>query len=402
MVPGNVASRDFIEHKYEYFPWLREHAPVFRGRMFVLPVYLLSRYQDCADMLRDERFVRDRSHATGRGGKFPFPIPASMRPLTETMIAMDNPDHRRLRRLINKAFTPRALGAVEGMLTDYADELLDSLAGTREPVDLMQRYALPIPVRVISRLLGVSDDDMPFFQNSLHALTDGLSGLSIFRTFLFDMPRTVQFTRDLIARKRAAPADDLLSLLIAAEEDGDRLTEDELVAMSFLLVFAGYETTVHLITNGVLTLLGHPAELDKLRRQPSLADGAVEEILRFRGPVHGTKPNFPCEDIELHGFVIPRGSVVIPLLGAANRDPAVFDDPERFNIERAPNRHLAFGYGIHLCLGAWLARLETKIALNALLARFPDLSLAVEPASLRVQRVPFWHRYTALPVRLNA
>ena len=159
--------------------------------------------------------------------------------------------------------------------------------------------------------------------------------------------------------------------------DLDKLDEDELIAMMFLLIFAGYETTVHLITNAVLTLLQHPDELAKLKSNPELAEGAVEEVLRFRGPVHGTKPNWAREDIEMHGVLIKRGTPVMPLLGAANRDPRQFPNPEVFDIERTPNKHLAFGYGIHMCLGAWLARLETRVALNTLFRRNPNLSLSV-------------------------
>lgn len=189
--------------------------------------------------------------------------------------------------------------------------------------------------------------------------------------------------------------------LIEAEEDGDRLSEDELVAMVFLLIVAGYETTVHLITNAVQTLLTHPEQLARLRAEPELIESAVEEVLRYNGPVHGTKPEYALEDVTLHGVTIPKGAVVMPLLGAANHDPAVFENPEVFDIARTPNRHLGFGQGIHYCLGAPLARLEARIALKTLFERNPNLRLAVRPEELKLQYIPGWHRHVSLPVVLG-
>lgn len=400
-IPRNIASRTFAEGKYEYYEWLRENEPVFRARMYIIPMVCLTRYEDCANLLRDERFVRDRSTATGRGGKMPVPMPKSISLLADSMITTDNPAHRRLRLLVNKAFTPRTLSSMEGRIEALTHDLLDRIAGC-ETFDLMQAYALPIPVRVISTLMGVPDADMPAFHKGVRVLSEGLSGLGMARTMLFDLPELVRFCRGFIARKRTLPGDDVLSGLILAEESGDKLSEDELIAMMFLLIFAGYETTVHLITNSVLTLLQHPVQLRKLREDPGLAAGAVEETLRFRGPVHGTKPNWAREDVALHGVRIRRGTGVIPLLGAANRDPRVFTNPGVFDIERTPNKHLGFGYGIHLCLGAWLARMETRIALNTLLARYPDLELAIPESSLKLQNVPLWHRYESLPIRPGA
>jgi cytochrome P450 len=207
--------------------------------------------------------------------------------------------------------------------------------------------------------------------------------------------------RGLIVRKRLDPQDDILTGLIHAESEGHTLSEDELVSMVFLLIFAGYETTVHLITNGVVALVQHPDQLARLRAQPDLMASAVEEILRYNGPVHGTKPEYAVEDVTLHGVTIPKGSAVIPLLGAANHDPAVFANPEVFDIARAPNKHLGFGQGIHYCLGAPLARMETRIALKNLLERHPHLRLAVAPEELTVQNIPLWHRYARLPVVLG-
>lgn len=351
-------------------------------------------------MLRDDRFIRNRSVATGGGGRLPFPLPKSIALLANSMITEDNPAHRRLRLLVNKAFTPRSLTTMEQQVEDLTNELLDE-AEPKGTVDLVQAYSLPIPVKVIGALMGVSDDDMPRFKKGVRVMTEGMSGWGIARTILWDMPEVIRFSRELIERKRTEPGPDVLSSLIEAEEEGEKLNEDELVAMIFLLIVAGYETTVHLITNAVLTLLQHPEQMEKLRANPELGGSAVEEVMRFRGPVHGTKPNYATEDVELRGVPIKKGSMVIPLLGAANRDPRFFNDPEVFDIERSPNKHLGFGYGIHLCLGAWLARLETRVAVNTLLRRNPNLKLAVKEEELQLQRVPFWHRYQSLPVTLG-
>ncbi|MGB1250957.1 MAG: cytochrome P450, partial [Candidatus Promineifilaceae bacterium] len=217
----------------------------------------------------------------------------------------------------------------------------------------------------------------------------------------WDMPKAVKFCRELVAKKRSNPKNDILTALIEAEEDGDKLTEDELVAMIFLLIIAGYETTVHLITNAVHTLLMHPEQLERLKAEPTLMGSTVEEVLRFNGPIHGTKMGYPKEDITLHGVTIPKGKPIMPLLGAANHDPSVFENPEVFDIARTPNKHLGFGQGIHYCLGAPLARMETITALRNLLARNPNLSLAIDPDKLEIQNFPGWHRLRSLPVKLR-
>ncbi len=397
--PIKVNSKEFAQNKYKYYKWQREEAPVYKGKVSIINAYLLSRYDDCVCMLKDPRFVRNRSTATG-GGRMPFPMPKSVSLVAQSMILEDEPEHRRLRGLVHKAFTPRALAKLEERIERLTHELLDE-AERQGEVDLKQLYCLPIPVTVIGEMVGVPDEDMPKFMNGLYALTKGFSGWAIFRTLFWDLRQTVAFVRELIARKRSDPQDDILTGLIQAEEEGDKLSEDELVSMVFLLIFAGYETTVHLITNGVLTLLQHPDQLARLRAQPELMESAVEEILRYNGPIHGTKPAYAREDVTLHGVTIAKGSAVMPLLGAANRDPAVFENADVFDIARSPNHHLAFGHGIHYCLGAPLARMETKIALTNLLQRNPNLRLAVEPEELRLQNFPLWHRYESLPVVLD-
>ncbi|MCG8353499.1 MAG: cytochrome P450 [Chloroflexales bacterium] len=397
--PLNINSREFTANQYAYYQWLRQEAPVYKGKVSIINAYLLSRYEDCVWALKDPRFVRNRTTATGES-RMPFPMPKSVAFLAQSMIVEDEPAHRRLRNLVHKAFTPRALAQMEERIERLTHELLDK-AEQQGGVDLMSTYALPIPVTVISEMVGVADADMPKFRNSMQVLTKGFSGWTLFRTFFWDMPSMVRFVRDIIARKRADPQDDILTALIHAEEEGEQLSEDELISMVFLLIIAGYETTVHLITNSVVTLLQHPAQLAHLRAQLALMESAVEEVLRYNGPVQGTKPGYAMEDITLHGVTIPRGAAVMPLLGAANHDPAVFANPEVFDIARTPNKHLGFGQGIHYCLGAPLARMETRIALKNLLDRNPNLRLAVRPEELRLQNVPLWRRYERLPIVLG-
>lgn len=397
--PVNVISQAFVNNKYGYYKWLRENEPVHKGKLSILNINLLSRYEDCVNILKDPRIVRNRTTATG-GGRFPIPLPKSVNLMIKSMINEDEPEHRRLRNLVHKAFTPKRLAYLDGRINDLTHELLDRAEQEKE-VDLIQAYALPIPVTVIGEMMGVSPDEVPEFAQYMTALTKGFSGPAILKTFLFDMPKAIRFCRALIAKKRLNPANDILTGLIHAEEGGDRLNEDELIAMVFLLIVAGYETTVHLITNAVQSLLTHPDQLRLLRDSPDLIDTAVEEFNRFNGPIQGTKLGYATEDIVLHGVTIRKGSPIVPLLGSGNHDPAVFENPEQFDITRSPNRHLGFGQGIHYCLGAPLARIETKIAVQNLLARNPNLRLAVPADALELQKIPLWHRYKSLPVRLG-
>lgn len=397
--PINIWSKEFAAHRYAIYRWLREEAPVYKGRVSLLTVYYVSRYEDCVALLRDRRFVRNRSTATG-GRRFPIPMPRSVELMVKSMINEDEPEHRRLRTLVHKAFTPRTLARLESRIAALTQELLDRIEGQRE-VDLTEAYALPIPVTVIAEMVGVEPEEVPELGGYVRALARGFSGIRILRTFTWDLPRAARFIRTLIERKRAQPGDDILTALVEAEESGDRLTEDELVAMVFLLIVAGYETTVHLINNAVVALDAHPQELARLKADPDLIPPAIEEVLRYMGPIQATKLHYALEDVQLRGVTIPQGTPVMPLLGAANHDPTVFLEPERLDITRDPNRHLGFGQGIHYCLGAPLARLETRIALRALYERFPRLRLAVPVEELPMEHLPGWHRYGAVPVILE-
>lgn len=396
--PINLNNPDFIANRYAYYRWFREEAPVYKGKMSVINTYFVARYDDCVTVLKDPRFVRNRTTATGGKNRMPIPMPKYMSLMAQSMIIEDEPEHRRLRNLVHKAFTPRALSKLEGRIETLTHELLDK-AEAQGIVDLKKAYALPIPVTVISEMVGVSGEDMSRFRDSMKAVTTGgMSPWNMARMILWDMRKAMGFVRELIQKKHVNPGDDILTGLIQAEDEGQKLTEDELVSMVFLLIVAGYETTVHLITNSVSTLLDHSDQLERLRANLDLMDSAIEEIMRYRGPVQSTKPNYAAEDVSMHGVTIPQGATVMPLLGAGNHDPNVFDNPDLFDIGRTSNRHLGFGMGIHYCLGAPLARIETKIALTNLLGRNPNLRLAVESESLERMRLPTLDSYQSLPV----
>lgn len=400
--PIDLASEDFARDKYARYRWLLEHAPACRGRISFFRVNLVARYEDCRAVLTDPRFVRNRGRARGKGtSPLPFPLPRPIAALARSLILEDDPEHRRLRNLVNQAFTPRAVARLSDRVEQLSHALLDALEKQGGSFDLLEAYARPIPTRVIAALVGVPEHDMERFQDGVRVLSSGLSGWAIARTLLFDLPATRRYVLDLVERKRAEPGDDILSALVHAEEAGDRLSHDDLVSLVFLLIIAGFETTLHLITNGARELLEHPGELARLRADPELWDSAVEEIVRHRGPVQSTKPVYPTEDVTFHGVTFARGSPTMPLLAAANHDPSVFPDPDRFDVARTPNRHLGFGFGAHFCLGAQLARMETRIALRNLFDRWPELRLAVPASELRIQRMPGWHRHESLPVAMH-
>jgi len=402
--PIDLSGGDFAAQKYTHFyPRLLESAPVCSGRISLLKLQLVSRYEDCRLVLSDERFIRDRGRAKGKpsAGPLPFPLPKSVAALAGSMIYADDPEHRRLRNLVNKAFTAQAVSGLEVAVEERSRGLLEGLSEERT-VDLLPTYARSVPTRVIADMMGLELEDVGHFEQGMRVLSEGLSGVAILRTLLWDLRKTATFVRGVIARKRRSPGDDILTALIEAEDQGDRLSEDELLAMVFLLMIAGFETTQHLIGNGVRVLLEHPDQVDRMRSEPQLWGSAVEEIVRFRGPVHGTKPQYATEDVEISGHRIERGTPVMPLLGAANLDPRFFEAPELFDVARSPNHHLGFGFGAHFCLGKQLALMEARVSLRNLFERFPNMALAVPSDELEIVNVPGWHRHRSMPVLLNS
>lgn len=314
-----------------------------------------------------------------------------------SMISVDEPDHRRLRSLVSKAFTPRYIESLRPRVQQLADELLDQVQ-TQGQMDIIADYAFPLPINVISEMLGVPQADRALIRVWSEALAHGLGEGRRDEGIMAAMRAFGDYTAQLVAEKRQYPADDLISQLIDIEEEGDRLSEAELFSMITLLIFAGHETTSNLIATGTLMLLDHPDQLEKLKADLSLVPAAVEEMLRFNGPATTAGPRFATEDIEVAGQRIKKGDMVIIALLSANHDETLFTQPDELDIARKLNRHIGFGHGIHTCLGAPLARLEGDIAFTSLLKRMPNLRLSVPRDSLT------WHInlntriLTALPV----
>jgi len=305
----------------------------------------------------------------------------------------------RLRKLVSRPFTPRAIARLGDRVEAVTRELLDGMEPGQR-IDLQQAYALPVPLTVINEMVGVPEQDRSTFHEYVELLFEGVQthGLEGAAERMDDF---VDYLRGLIEQRKADPGEDILTGLIHASEDGDSLSDDEVIAMVFMLITAGYETTHNLITNGVSALLTHPDQLARLKEQPELMDSAVEEMLRYTGTVGSTEvTTFAADDITLHGVTIPRGSLVLALLGSANRDPDQFSEPDAFDIAREPNNHLAFSRGNHFCLGAHLARMETRIAIANLIERFPGLKLAVPSDQLRLLPIPLMNRLDGLPVVL--
>ena len=375
----NPMAPEFVADPYPTYHRLRALDPVYRSP---LGFWVLTRYEDVIVALRDARFgkealgelVAQRQGVESAGTRL-------------SMLDRDPPDHTRLRALVNKAFTSRVVDALRPRVQQIVDELLGRVEGGGR-MDLIEDFAYPLPVIVICEMLGVPLEDREHFKSWGLDIARGLDALlmppgsDVHRRAMEARKAIAAYFRTLIAERRGAPRADLLSSLIATEEAGDRLSEDELLATCILLLIAGHETTANLIGNGVLALLRHPDELRRLRQDPGLIQSAVEELLRYDGPVQRTA-RIPSEDISIGGHVIPKGELVMPFIGAADRDPEQFPDPDRLDIARADNRHIAFGWGIHFCLGAPLARVEGQIAVNALVQRFPRLAVATDAPEFR-------------------
>jgi cytochrome P450 len=339
--------------------------------------FAITRYADVSALIRDKRFVKDTANA----GLPPIRVPGFIRPLMRNMLAMDDPDHARLKKLVMAAFTPKRVEMMRERTAAISAELLDRLT-KRDQFDLIADYALPLPVKVISDLLGVPGPDQEKFAKWSSALI--AAGRSNFSAIL-SLPSALRFLRYLkylIALKRAEPRDDLVSALVAAEAEGDKLNSEELMAMIGILLSAGHETTVNLIGNGMHTLLTHPAAKAELLANPDIIAPAVEELLRLSGPVATLTHRYASEDAEFAGYLIPKGSLVFGLVASANRDEAQFENANQVVLTRGANRHLSFGEGGHYCVGASLARMEGAIAINDLLQRMPHMSLAQPPETL--------------------
>ena len=376
----NPMDPAFLADPYPTYHRLRGEDPV---HLSPLGFWVLTRYEDVVAALRDPRLAKE-AIASFIAARFGIAVPVGM---GLSMLDRDPPDHTRLRSLVSKAFTPRVVEGLRPRIQQIVDGLVER-ALAKGGMDLIEEFAYPIPVIVICEMLGVPVADHERFKGWSLDIARGLDAIMLPPDSVVGMRSgtsrraLAEYFRDLIAERRAAPREDLLSALIAAEEAGDTLSEDELLATCILLLVAGHETTVNLIGNGTYALLRHPDELRRLRENPGLIGTAVEELLRYDGPVQRTA-RIPSEDVTIDGRKIRAGEMVMPFIGAADRDPAQFADPDRLDLARADNRHIAFGWGMHFCLGAPLARVEGQIAIDALVRRFPKLELVTDEPEYR-------------------
>ncbi|MFC6081833.1 cytochrome P450 family protein [Sphaerisporangium aureirubrum] len=410
--PGVVRLLDpeLMRDPFTAYARIRERAPLVQGSFLGQDqlLWLVTRYDDVKTVLGDHRFVNNPAHVPGLDvGNLREKViaargipPEYARYILESILDADGEDHLRLRRLVSRTFTARRVMELRPRVEQITEDLLDRLPDNAEDgvVDLMPHFAYPLPITVICELVGIPEEDRALWREWGKQLfsQDGLAKA---------VGDLVHYIEDLIARRRAAPADDLLTGLIRThDEDGDRLTDTEMVTMVLTLVLAGHETTAHLIGNGTAALLTHPDQLALLRGDMSLMPRAVHELMRWCGPIQGTRIRYAAEDVELGGMTVPKGAPVMAMLVGANYDPREFDDPERLDITREPDgrreTHVGFGSGLHYCLGAALARQEGEVAFEALLRRYPGLSLAVPPAELEREPLPGSWRLARLPLRL--
>lgn len=397
---------EFATDPYPAYAWLREHSPVHRTALpSGVEAWLVTRYADARQALADGRLSKnpahhaEPAHAKGKTG-----IPGERKAeLMTHLLNIDPPDHTRLRRLVSKAFTPRRVAAFAPRVQELTDRLIDRFIAEGE-ADLIHDFAFPLPIYAICDLLGVPREDQDDFRDWAGMMIRHGGGPR------GGVARSVKKMRgylaELIHRKRENPGDDLISGLIRASDHGEHLTENEAAAMAFILLFAGFETTVNLIGNGVYALLRNPEQRERLHLaldagESDLLETGIEELLRYDGPVELATWRFATEPLTLGGQDIAAGDPVLVVLAAADRDPERFENPDTLDLARRDNQHLGYGHGIHYCLGAPLARLEGQTALATLLRRLPDLRLAVEPTDLRWRGGLIMRGLRTLPVEFE-
>lgn len=399
----DVTSPAFKANPYPTYAQMQQESPAY---CYQHPEggtsWLITRYKDGEAILRDhKRFVKNPSNVPSTQLAARPPVPEVFTLLFSHMLFQDPPVHTRLRALVSKAFTPHRVSQMLGRVQSIADELLDSVQA-QGTMNLIDDFAFPLPIIVICELLGVPAVDRNQFRLwSQNVITPTVTEEDL-NTKVQLMTAFADYLRHLFARRRANPTDDLISALLAVEVDGGRLSEMDLCSMVLLLLVAGHETTVNLLGNSTLALLQHPQQLAKLRKNPDLMGAAIEELVRYDGPLERTPVYYVAEDVQIGDVLIPCGDMVEVVLAAVNRDPAVFVNPDTLDLTRSDNKHLGFGTGIHYCLGAPLARLEGQIGLTTLLRRLPQLRLAVAPEQLTWRsESTFLHGLRALPLAWN-
>ncbi len=405
---GQITFADLLSRETRRDPvalsaHLRELGPLIRltNPFGMADAWIVTTYDDAVAVLKDPRFIKDLqkitpAEARQKGAEGRASLVQQFLTWRRDMLTVDPPDHTRLRGLVSKAFTPRMIEQLRPRIQQIADELLDAVQ-SQGKMELIADFAFPLPITVISEMLGIPVSDRPQFRVWSQALVNAPAGPGMEEKNAVLEP-FIQYIKMFLSDKRAHPGNDLTSGLIQAEEQHDTLSETELISTLFLLIVAGHETTVNLIGNGIVALLQHPQQMHLLRQDPSLLPAAIEELLRYTVPVMLSSPRWASEDIAMHGKVIRKGEMVFASLMGANSDPRQFSDPEALDILRQENQHLAFGKGIHYCLGAPLARLEGQIAIGTLLRRLPNLRLACAFEQLVWGQASLLRGLTSLPV----
>lgn len=371
---GNLFTKAFTKNPYPAYSQLREEEPVSHVR---LPdgqyAWFITRYDDALEALKNQSFIKDFTklgeNADNQSSIF-----------NENMLFADMPDHRRLRGLVSKAFTPNMIEGLRNRIQEITDELLEETAGQNQ-INLIDEFAFPLPIIVICEMLGIPTEDRDKFRIWSNSMIEG-SNSKYAENLEQHMRDFTQYLKQRIAVVRENPGDDLISELIIAEEQGDKLSEKELYGVVALLIIAGHETTVNFIGNSIMALLENPDQLKMLKNKPELIKTAIEETLRYNDPVEFSTSRWAREDMEFKGESIKKGDLVIIALNSANHDPSQFKDPEIFDITREKSKHLAFGKGIHACLGAPLARLEGEIAINSFFRRYPNAKMIADKNDL--------------------
>jgi len=394
---------DFSRHSYEIFEHIRRETPVFQQPGFDghTPIWFVSRFEDVEAMLKDDQhFVLDYRLALDPDQIPPRLLegPDVLEKVNNHLLTKDGEDHRRLRSLVTQAFTPRRISNMRPRIQAIADALLDRVKDQHQ-MDLVDAYAFPLPITVIAELLGIPSQDRNRFRTWSDIFVRPAITQEQQAQFMQMAVEFVAYLQALFMDRKQNPQDDLISALLQAEEAGDRLTTEELFSMVVLLIVAGHETTVSLLGNASVAIMTHPETRQRLIKHPEQMAQAIEEFLRYDPPVERAITRIVAADVELAGHSFKRGDLVIAILGSANRDEDHFTNAGTLDIDRDNRSHIAFGRGVHYCLGAPLARLEAEIALNTLFQKLPGIELAVPQAELEYRIVPLFHAYTHIPVR---
>lgn len=385
---SDLAKPQFKANPHPFYQRLRAENPLCRTRFLGRRAWLATRYDDVLNLLKDERLTKDTS-----GARWIHIVGGS---ITRHMLNADGADHERLRVLVNKAFAPSLIERLHQRIEAKCHELLDALESDHNP-DLVRGYALPLPLTIIAELLGISATDRTTFHRRSRSSLSPSTIMGVLRAAP-DQRSLIRLIRKVVEQRRLEPRDDLITALVKVEETGDSLNQPELVASIFLLIIAGYETTANVIASGALALMENPSELEQLINNPTLEEQAIEELLRYTSPLDIATQRFAGEDLTINSTKVTRGDAIFAVLGSANRDESQFPEPHSLRLTRNPNRHVAFGRGVHFCLGAPLARLEVRIALRTLFQRFPSLGLTSTPQALRWRRSLIVRGLVYLPV----